>query len=76
MLTVYKTPQCAYCGLVKKYLDSRGAKYKEVDLEAHPEIRQDLIHKTGAMTVPITSDGKEYVVGWNPGKLAKLVAAQ
>lgn len=72
MLTVYTTPTCAYCGLVKKFLDSRGAKYELVDLEKNPKIRQDLIHKTGAMTVPITTNGVEYVVGWQPAKLAKL----
>lgn len=76
MITIYKTPSCAYCVMVQKLCDNKGIDYKLVDLEENVEKRQELREKTGAMTVPITTDGKDYVVGWQPSKLMALLNAQ
>ena len=73
MITVFTTPTCAYCQMVKKLLDLKGKEYRVVDLESNPDVRQALIEKTGAMSVPITQVGEEYIVGWNPAKLGALL---
>jgi len=73
MITVYSTPICAYCKQVKQYLDKKGRAYTEVDLEQHPDKRQELYEATGAMTVPITEVDGEFVVGYNLGKLSSLL---
>ncbi len=73
MITVFTTKTCAYCQMVKKFLDMKGKEYKVVDLEENPEIRQSLLEKTGEMRVPITQVGEEYIVGWNPAKLGALL---
>ncbi len=72
MITVYTTTMCAYCQMVKQYLTMKGKEFKVVNLEEDPEKRQELINKTGAMTVPITQVGEEYIIGWNPAKLALI----
>lgn len=72
MITVFTTKQCAYCGMVKKFLTMKGKDFKVVDLEDAPEIRQSLWEKTGAMTVPITNKGDKYIIGWQPAQLAAL----
>lgn len=72
MITVFTTSQCAYCSMVKKYLTMKGKEFQVVDLDAEPEARQELFEKTGAMTVPITKKGDEYIVGWNPTRLATI----
>lgn len=76
MITIYKTPTCAYCPMVAKLFDMKGAKYNFVDVSENPELRQEVITKSGAYTVPITvrGDWEEFVVGWNPGKLLALAA--
>ena len=73
MITVFTTTQCAYCAMVKKFLDIKGKEYKVVNLEENPDLRQSLIEKTGAMTVPVTQIGEEYIIGWNPAKLGALL---
>lgn len=73
MIIVFTTKTCAYCQMVKKFLDMKGKEYKVVDLEENPEIRQSLLEKTGEMRVPITQVGEEYIVGWNPAKLGALL---
>lgn len=69
MITVFTTSTCAYCVMVKKFLSMKGKEFNVVNLDDNPDVRQELLNKTGAMTVPITKIGEEYIVGWNPGKL-------
>jgi glutaredoxin len=83
-VTIYTTNTCAYCEMVKKYLGSKGQDYSVVNLdEEAPEVRQQVIEMSGAMTVPVVvvenaedkSAPKNITVGWNPGKLAAALAA-
>lgn len=73
MITIYKTPSCAYCPMVQKLYTNKGIDYKVVDIENDTAIRQELLEITGAMTVPITTDGKKYVIGWQPRQLLELI---
>ena len=79
-ITVYTTNTCAYCVMVKRYLDSKQQAYDVVNLDEHPEERQKVIEMSGAMTVPVTVISNEnsephITVGWSPGKLAAAIAA-
>ena len=73
MITVFTTKTCAYCKMVKQYLTLKGKEFQEVDLSENPEKHQELINKTGAMTVPIVQIGEEFIVGWNRQRMAELV---
>lgn len=61
--------------MVMKYLDSKGIKYETVDVTDDPELRQEVITKSGSMTVPITvrGDWEKFVVGWQPMKMKDLI---
>lgn len=72
MITVFTTTQCAYCAMVKKYLTMKGKEFNVVNLDDDPEARQALMDKTGASTVPITQVNDEYIIGWNPARMAAL----
>lgn len=74
MTKIYTTKTCAYCILVKKFLDRKGHQYEVVDLDDNPAKRQELLDKTGAMTVPITEINDQFIVGWNPSLLAAAIA--
>lgn len=79
-IIIYTTNTCAYCVMVKKYLESKGQSYDIVNLDEHPEERQKVIELSGARTVPVTVISNEnsapnITVGWNPGKLAAAIAA-
>lgn len=73
MITVFTTTTCAYCQMLKKYLTMKGYEYNVVNLEDDPERRQELLEKTGSMTVPITQVDDEFVIGWNPSLLNKAL---
>lgn len=74
MITVFKTPTCAYCKAVTKLFDMRGVEYKTVDISEDYSLRQQVIDKSGASTVPVTvvGDWESFIVGWNPKELLAL----
>ena len=79
-ITVYTTTQCAYCLMVKKYLESKGEQYSVVNLDEQPDQREKVQELSGSLTVPVTvieNESKDPVVtvGWNPGKLSRALGA-
>jgi glutaredoxin 3 len=77
-ITVYTTSTCAYCGMVKKWLDSKGITYEVVNLDEQPEMQKQVFEKSGALTVPITliekdDNTEEVVIGYNLARLAAVV---
>lgn len=76
-ITVFTRDDCAYCVTVKKWLTIKGVQYSEVNLDKNPELHQEIISKSGTMTVPVTlvtkeDDAEEFVVGPNFARLASL----
>jgi len=76
-ITIFTTNTCAYCAMVKKFLDLKGKAYEVINLDEAPERRQEAYELSGALTVPVTviekDDKKEAVVGWNAGRLAEAI---
>lgn len=72
MLTVYTTESCAFCPMVKKYLKMKNLEFKEINVTNDQETRGELFKATGFMTVPVVTDGSDFVVGWNPSLLSKF----
>lgn len=78
-IAIYTTNTCSYCVMVKRWLQSKQLTYEEINLDEHPERRQEAKDISGATTVPVTvvtkgDDSKEVVTGWNLAKLAPAVA--
>ena len=78
-ITIFTTNTCAYCGMVKRYLDVKKHSYDVVNLDDHPERQAEALSISGALTVPVTvvtrhDDSREVIVGYNLSKLAPAVA--
>jgi len=78
-ITIFTTNTCAYCGMVKRWLQAKGYTYDEVNLDTNPERQKDAFEMSGQLSVPITiitkqDDTQEVVVGYNLSKLAPAVA--
>lgn len=79
-ITVFTTNTCAYCAMVKKYLDVKNHQYEIVNLDEQPHRQAEALALSGALTVPVTvvtkgDDSKEVIVGYNLSKLAPALAA-
>jgi len=78
-ITIFTTSTCSYCPMVKRYLQSKGLTYDEVNLEEHPHRQQEVLAMSGALTVPVTivtqqDDSQDVIVGYNLQRLAPAVA--
>ena len=76
---IYTTNSCAYCGPVKDFFKQKGVGYDEVNLDDHPERRQELLDISGQMAVPVIvvtkdDDSKDVTVGLNLQKIAAALA--
>lgn len=78
-ITIFTTNTCAYCAMVKKYLDVKGHQYEVVNLDEQPDRQAEALALSGAMTVPVTvvtkaDDSQDVIVGYNLARLAPAVA--
>lgn len=73
MVTVFTTATCAYCKILKKYLELKGEEFDIVELDNDPERREALSNELGTNTVPVTKIGEEYVIGFDRKKIAELL---
>lgn len=54
----------------------KGAEYEVINLDEQPEKQAEALAISGALTVPVITDGRSVVVGWNPGKLVGMLNGQ
>jgi len=73
---IYTTPTCVYCRAAKQFFADHQVVYSEVNA-TDPKIAQEIVTKTGQMSVPviiINKDGQEEVViGFDKTRLVKLL---
>jgi glutaredoxin len=59
--------------MVKTWLQKKGVKYEELNVDEQPELMDDVIRKTGLMMVPVTVIGENHVQGMNFSRLSELL---
>ena len=62
-ILIYRTPWCPYCDLAHELLESKGVPFEEIDVEAHPEQREEMIRRSGRRTVPQIFIGERHIGG-------------
>jgi len=72
-VTVYTSPTCPYCTMVKEFLSQRGIDFQERDVSRDPSYAQELMNSTGQMGVPVTIIDGQVVVGFDRGRLEQLI---
>lgn len=77
-ITIYSTPTCPYCVMVKRYLDDLKVAYEEVDVSHDEKQAQTMQQKSGQLGVPVAifglDDGKEEVViGFDKDQIDKIL---
>jgi glutaredoxin 3 len=60
---VYSKSWCPYCERAKALLRHKGISFEEVDIETHPERREEMIQRSGRRTVPQIFIGERHVGG-------------
>jgi glutaredoxin 3 len=68
-ITVYTTNRCPYCVMLKNFLNDQNIPFKEVNVEANPEIMNEIVQKTGQMGVPQSEVNGKWIVGYDPNNI-------
>jgi glutaredoxin-like YruB-family protein len=53
-IKIYSTSWCAYCKAEKTFLDEKGVKYEEFDVEVDQDAAEEMVKLSGQMGVPVT----------------------
>ena len=72
-VTIYTTPMCMYCKAAKEFFKEKGIEYKEFDVATDAKKRQEMIERSGQMSVPVIFVDDEMIVGFNKEKLSELL---
>ncbi|MBL7045503.1 MAG: glutaredoxin family protein [Parcubacteria group bacterium] len=75
-VTIYSTPTCHFCQLAKEFLKEKGIEYTDYNVGEDMEKRQEMMEKSGQMSVPVIFVGDEMMIGFDKGKLAKAVGVE
>jgi glutaredoxin 3 len=60
---MYTTSWCPYCAQARELLAKKGVSFEEIDVEAVPQARSDMLRKGGGSTVPQIFIGETHVGG-------------
>jgi glutaredoxin-like YruB-family protein len=72
-ITVYSTPTCGYCTMVKEFLSQHGVAYKEKDVSADRNAAREMVDLTGQMGVPVTVIDGETIIGFDRPRLEEAI---
>jgi glutaredoxin-like YruB-family protein len=72
-VVLYSTSWCPWCRKARAWLDARGVRYEDRDIEADPEFANELLRKSGGRSVPVFDIDGRIVRGFDPATLQRLL---
>lgn len=60
---MYSKSWCPYCERARSLLSRKGVSFEEIDIEAHPERREEMVRRSGRRTVPQIFIGERHIGG-------------
>jgi glutaredoxin-like YruB-family protein len=64
-VTVYSAQWCGFCHAVKDYLDKKGVKYTEKDIDTKREYAEEAVQKSGQTGIPVLDINGTIIVGFD-----------
>jgi thioredoxin reductase (NADPH) len=64
-IAIYTRNRCPYCTAAKQLLQSKGVEWTEIDIEAEAGRRDEMIERSGRLTVPQIFIGDTHVGGFD-----------
>jgi glutaredoxin 3 len=64
-VTLYTTRFCPYCVRAKSLLDGKDVAYRDIAVDSDPQLRQEMMERSGRHTVPQIWVGDTHVGGFD-----------
>jgi len=68
-VTVYSTPSCSYCTMVKEFLKKKQIPFTDYDVSRDQGRADEMIRKSGQMGVPVVDVNGRILVGYRPAEI-------
>jgi len=72
-VTVYSTPTCPFCDMVKEFLREHNVNFQDFDVAGNQEKLREMISKTGQTAVPVIDIGGKIIIGFNEAELLRAL---
>jgi len=72
-IKVYSTPTCPFCVRTKQFLKENNIDFEDIDVSANQEKVQEMVQKSGQMSVPVLDIEGEIIVGFDKEKISKAL---
>ncbi len=81
-VTIYTRPFCGYCARAVALLEQKGADFEEIEAGMDPNLRREMMDRSGRTTFPQIFIGEQHIGGCDDmlaldraGKLDPMLAA-
>ncbi|OGZ04584.1 MAG: hypothetical protein A2604_01585 [Candidatus Liptonbacteria bacterium RIFOXYD1_FULL_36_11] len=77
-ITVYSTPHCPYCIMVKDFLKEKNIVFYDLNVAENQEAADMMVLKSGQLGVPVIvvekdGGGEEIIIGFDRDKLLSIL---
>lgn len=69
-VVMYSTRFCSFCIRARNLLDGKGVGYTDIGVDSQPQLRREMMQRSGRTTVPQIWIGEQHVGGFDD--LARL----
>lgn len=73
---LYATDWCPYCKKTRAYLQSKGIRFTEYDIDKDPGKRKEMIEKSGTNGVPVLDIEGIIIRGFDPREISAAIEAR
>lgn len=73
VVRVFSTPTCVFCVTLKSFLKEHNIQFEDIDVAENQAAQKEMIEKSGQMGVPVIEIDGQMVVGFDQGKIKKLL---
>jgi len=70
---VYSTPTCPWCVRAKQFLKSKNIQFADIDVSKDREMAMEMVKKSGQQGVPVIEIDGTIIVGFDQGRIEKLL---
>ena len=72
-VTIYSTPTCVYCKMVKEFFKEKKIDYAEKDVSIDDKAREEMVDRSHQMGVPVIDIEGEIFVGFDKDALSNAL---
>ena len=74
-VTIYSATWCAFCHAAKDYLDKKGVKYTDKDVDSDRTIAEEAMKLSGQTGIPVLNINGEVIIGFDRPRIDAALAA-